>query len=158
MEKEQLLDILVRSPKPRTVCESNPERNNGFTRYRLEKKRPEFLVPLIGLAEEFSQKAYDSNIGYRSRMNPVGFFESLEGISYISGGILFRDEETLDKLTRYFPIAVSEDRTIGYVDHGGFEIVLGLKHRETAVQFVARGLEWATSPGYAHLCLGHIPI
>ncbi len=43
-------------------------------------------------------------------------------------------------------------------DYGGMDYVLGAKKTDSFVQFASCGEEWAMAPGYAHFCLGHIPV
>lgn len=158
MQKEQLLDIIKIAPKPPSMWELEADKNNGFRGYIPEiEKLPEELKPLIILSQEITQKAHEANTGYRARMNPVVVFENGHGTFYLSGGILFRDEETLHRLGRYFDIEVTETPKFDtWPNHGGLESVLRMKDLGKSMQFVARGGEWATSAGYAHMCMGQI--
>ena len=90
-------------------------------------------------------------------MNPPLITINKKGIVYVAGGILFSDEETLSRLQNYFDVECTQVLECNGPNHGGMVNLLGLKQLDSALQFASRGGEWATSPGYAHLCLGHIP-
>ncbi len=92
-----------------------------------------------------------------SRTSPEADRISLCGPFYLCGGILFRDEETRKKLEDYFGSFPEGPWVDGHINHGGLELLLGVKDLGDVVQFVSRGSEWGTHPGYAHMCVGQVP-
>lgn len=181
----ELIQVVVGAKKPLTAFEGNHTTNNGFMHYHpnFEKLKsddqsievtevaepssensvfslhvPPEIKQLVLLSYEVSKAAQSGNHVYRARMNPSCMFVNDEGILYVTGGILFNDEVTLQRLAEYFDVKVLQSPSINaHFNHGGLEVLLMLKDLGHAVQFAARGVEWSTSQGYARMCLGHIP-
>ena len=184
METLELVQIIENAKKPVSMWEHDPDENNGFFHYYPnlgtlslddqpiglehidfgESMRytgyltiPNGVKRLVLLASDISTKAHEENQGYRFRMNLPLITINKKGIVYVAGGILFSDEETLSRLWNYFDVECAQVLECNRPNHGGMDNLLGLKQLDSALQFASRGGEWATSPGYAHLCLGHSP-
>ena len=184
METSELVQIIENAKKPVSMWEHDPEKNNGFFHYhpnldtlslddqpiKLEHidfgelmrytgylTIPNEVKRIVLLVNDISTKAQEETKGYRHRMNSPLITINREGIVYVAGGVLFEDEETLLRIHDYFDLGCEQVLECDKTNHGGMVNLLGLKQLDSALQFASRGEEWSTSPGYAHLCLGHIP-
>lgn len=185
METSELIKLVEDTEKPTSMWEYDPQKNNGFFGYDVNNNlvssigepielsriifgnsiilKSNIYVPneinkLVLLSINIYNIAKEGYNGYRCLKDSSKFSVNKECIVYINGGILFKDEETQSKLNDYFN--VRSDHVLNFEEmfnHGGMFRLLGLKDLGHALQFVSKGGEWESAPGYAHLCLGHIP-
>jgi len=183
-EARELTQIIIGAKKPLTDYEVHTK-NNGFVYYipnmekfnledeviEVEEKTswessgnvislsiPPEIKQLVLLSYEINKMAQEGGQKPRMSNSRISMLVNDEGICYINGGILVDDTETSEKLSEYFDVRISKSPWFNIsTRYKEDRFILMLRYLGHAVQFIARGSEWSSSSGYAHMCAGHVP-
>jgi len=188
MDREMFMRMINSAARPIDIFEHEPSKNNGFVSYRMnletmteggalinsanpplasravhdiaqtELSVPEEAKKLAVLSKRLWELAIVKYPPHQ-RMVAPRIISNKSGIIYFVGGLLFDDEKSISLIDREFGRDVYDEQVEGCIpeDSGLVRVFRAKKFLDRAVQFAARA-EWASQEGYAHLCLGYIPI